>query len=79
LLANLHAFEVQEEVRTLGDEELLRKAEIVTKLERTILMEEVSWRRTLEFCGSQRGTRTLSSSTKWQIPTEEEHNRFFGD
>jgi hypothetical protein len=44
LLKELRVFNVIEEIRALSSEEILKKAEIVRKLERTTLIEEVSCR-----------------------------------
>jgi hypothetical protein len=44
LLQELHVLDVIEEERALGVEEKMKKAEIVSELERPTLMEEVSWR-----------------------------------
>jgi hypothetical protein len=44
LLQELNIFYVLEEERALGTKEKVKKADIVSKLDRSILMEEVSWR-----------------------------------
>jgi soluble P-type ATPase len=43
-LEELHVFVIVEEERALGAEERMKKAEIVSELGRSTLMEEVSWR-----------------------------------
>jgi hypothetical protein len=47
LIEDLQAFDVIEESRALGEEELLRKVEVVRDLEKCSLMEEVSWRQNI--------------------------------
>jgi hypothetical protein len=44
LLEELCAFDIIEEERALGDKERMKKAEVLSELERSTLMEEVSWR-----------------------------------
>lgn len=44
LLEELNVFYVLEEKRALGTKEKVKKADIVSKLDRSILMEVVSWR-----------------------------------
>ncbi len=44
LLADLYALEVLAEDRRLSDGEKIRKFELVEELERTFLLEEISWR-----------------------------------
>jgi hypothetical protein len=44
IVEDLRAFDVLEEGRALGGEELLKKAKVIRELERCTLMEEVSWR-----------------------------------
>jgi hypothetical protein len=44
LLEEFCAFDIIEEQRALGHEEKMRKAEVLSELEKSILMEEVSWR-----------------------------------
>jgi len=44
LLEELHVLDVLEEERALGVEEKMKKVEIVSELEISTLMEEVSWR-----------------------------------
>jgi hypothetical protein len=46
LLEELRVFDVIEKERALGVEEKIKKAEVVIELERSTLMEEVSWRQT---------------------------------
>jgi len=43
-LEELRAFDIIQEGRVLGVEESMKKVEIVSELERSTLMEEVSWR-----------------------------------
>jgi len=43
LLEELWVFDVIEEGRALGGEEITKKAEVVSELESSSLMEEVSW------------------------------------
>jgi hypothetical protein len=47
LLDDLRIFEGLEENRGLSEEELMRKAMVINDLERTTLLEEVSWRKKL--------------------------------
>jgi hypothetical protein len=44
LLEELWVFDVIEEGRALGGEEITKKAEVVSELESSSLLEEVSWR-----------------------------------
>jgi hypothetical protein len=43
LLEELWVFDVIEEGRALGAEEITKKAEVISELESSSLMEEVSW------------------------------------
>jgi hypothetical protein len=47
LFEELQAFDTIEGSRTLVEEELLKKTEIVSEIERCALLEEVSWRQKL--------------------------------
>jgi hypothetical protein len=44
LLEEIRVFDIIEKERALGVEERMKKAEVVSELERSTLMEEVSWR-----------------------------------
>jgi hypothetical protein len=44
LLEELQVFDIIEEERALGFEERIKKVEVVSELERSTLLEEVSWR-----------------------------------
>jgi hypothetical protein len=51
LLEELCAFDIVEEVRAFDDEEKMKKAEVLSELKRSIVMEKVSWRRNRWLCG----------------------------
>jgi hypothetical protein len=50
LLEEMCVFDIIEQERALGVEERMKKEEVVSELERFILMEEVSWRQKSRFC-----------------------------
>jgi hypothetical protein len=72
LLVESHVSDVHEDERALGDEEKMRKAEIVIELERTTLVEEVRWRQKSRVLWLKEGIIAQSFSIEWLIPIEEE-------
>ena len=46
LLEELRVLAIFEEERSLGEKERLKKAKMLSEIESSILMEEVSWRQT---------------------------------
>ena len=51
LLYELHEIDRAAESRILTSDEKLRKENLVTELEKTILLDEISWRQSQECCG----------------------------
>jgi hypothetical protein len=65
LLDDIKGLDGIEEQRPLSSEEKLRKDVATVELEKTILLEEVSWRQKLRALWLKRGIKIPSSSIGW--------------
>jgi len=71
LLEELRVLGIIEEGRALGVEKSIKKAEIASELERSTLMEVVSWRQKSGSCGSGKVASAWKFFTQWLTSIEE--------
>lgn len=71
LLVELHDFDIIAKERSLLVEQNARKVEIISELEMTAFLEEVSWRQNSRSLWLREGDKNISFSTIWQTQIEQ--------